>query len=585
MRENRIKNWEDNPDLDCLLFFALRARELAFDFTLDTYKTPALNSFSICNEALFIISLIQRNDITDKAIIPILEELIWKLRSDYMVRKILNQDLNSYLNFGDNGNLSEIKTKLEILSNKLSLLKFADSIEKELINLIKENKEKNLIDELATNYIATLLNIGFSQSFIHSAINSFFFHNKKVKSVDVLEDFFLIFDSDYQEYTVVMKCDNLFNEIQKSSETFKCEIKKELEETITKYDKDKFLASIGSGQSFFIAKKIHALDSQSAKNIAHIRINKLSKLFVFYHHKQHPNWSEKALIINDTKEDSILLKEKVSPMSKGKDLKPEKAAIKLNKLIKGIKLEENSFSKYDKAIDLHGLSVESKNVENQLLQNWIALETLLVGYSQKSKIDQVIDNITPFLKYKYIENLIDELLRNVLLFDYKLVREELKKVPYGSTPLEKFIALLAMEEFKESRQNFYKALRRSPLLKNRLAKYNSLLSSSKKMKELLENHEQKVIWQLRRIYRTRNLIVHVGIVPEYTETLVENAHSYLDNVINTINELSIDHGSITSIDQAIMETRIQVTKQKNKILSNLDLPIDKDNFISIILNK
>lgn len=47
-----------------------------------------------------------------------------------------------------------------------------------------------------------------------------------------------------------------------------------------------------------------------------------------------------------------------------------------------------------------------------------------------------------------------------------------------------------------------------------------------------------VEWQIHRIYRTRNSIVHSGDSPEYTKYLVENAHDFFDQTLLFCLELS-----------------------------------------------
>ncbi len=54
-------------------------------------------------------------------------------------------------------------------------------------------------------------------------------------------------------------------------------------------------------------------------------------------------------------------------MTKGFDLKPQKAAIRLNEVLKNFGVSKDSFERIDKAIDLHGITVDNRNVENQLL--------------------------------------------------------------------------------------------------------------------------------------------------------------------------------------------------------------------------
>lgn len=67
---------------------------------------------------------------------------------------------------------------------------------------------------------------------------------------------------------------------------------------------------------------------------------------------------------------------------------------------------------------------------------------------------------------------------------------------------------------------------------------------------MLELHEKKVAWQIRRIYRTRNLIVHSGRTPQYVQALIENGHDYLDQVILTFIQMSGSDYSVRTIEQA-----------------------------------
>lgn len=47
-------------------------------------------------------------------------------------------------------------------------------------------------------------------------------------------------------------------------------------------------------------------------------------------------------------------------------------------------------------------------------------------------------------------------------------------------------------------------------------------------------HQKKLSWHIRRLYRTRNLIVHDSGTMYDIETLVENCHSYVDEFLKQI---------------------------------------------------
>ena len=48
MRYRATNKWPDLSGMEGLLYFAQRAEELLFDYTLDSYKPTALNASSPC---------------------------------------------------------------------------------------------------------------------------------------------------------------------------------------------------------------------------------------------------------------------------------------------------------------------------------------------------------------------------------------------------------------------------------------------------------------------------------------------------------------------------------------------------------
>ena len=74
---------------------------------------------------------------------------------------------------------------------------------------------------------------------------------------------------------------------------------------------------------------------------------------------------------------------------------------------------------------------------------------------------------------------------------------------------------------------------------------------------------------MRRIYRTRNLAVNEGIIPHRAETLIENAHIYLDTFLNETFELSFNE-KIRTLEQGVKEGEIK-NKVSNDFLLNEDI--------------
>lgn len=579
-------NWNLTKDLECFLFLAQRLRELLFDYTIDTFKPPALNSISLCEEALDIINDIEDEIISKNSLEPIIKELYWKINKDLIFKKLLGDRLSQYISPTiDINELKKTKLNLELLLRKVSKQKYILTSQILLKELIVENKQKRKIDKLLSSYVSILIDSGFSQGYLYNTVNNFFFSNSiQIDSINQLDDFFNKLKIEPKTYDVVFKCSSIFKEIKNSTSVFNCKIL-EKPDLKTNEKKERFFYKKWKGL-FFYCEKIKALDSQSAKEIAEERMNKLSKLFVFFHHKKQPFWPNEAIIYShENTSEYVILKEATSYMKKANDLPPVKAAIKLNQVIQNFGLERNSFSKFDRAIDLHGLSIENQYVENQLLQNWIAFETLLVGYSKKSKIDQVLDSLIPFLKYNYINRLFDYLSKQFLHYQSKLFREIIKGVSEGDNATEKFSAFLILEKYKQTRLDTYAKLDEFPILKYRIFLFNKFFKTANGVLKYIETHEQKSEWQIKRMYRSRNLIVHAGQVPIYTPILVENSHTYLDLLLSNIIELSLDNRHIISIEQAIQEITLRCEYHNNILNRFSEQNLNEDNYLQILFSK
>ena len=75
MKYPNLNKWKYNPRLEGLLFFAQLVEELLFDYTIDVYKVPAMNSHGLSDELCQTISEVESGAIKLGAIKPIKEEL------------------------------------------------------------------------------------------------------------------------------------------------------------------------------------------------------------------------------------------------------------------------------------------------------------------------------------------------------------------------------------------------------------------------------------------------------------------------------------------------------------------------------
>jgi hypothetical protein len=92
---------------------------------------------------------------------------------------------------------------------------------------------------------------------------------------------------------------------------------------------------------------------------------------------------------------------------------------------------------------------------------------------------------------------------------------------------------------------------KSPLLKFRAHYYKELLNDSNKVRGALENHQKNLEWNLTRIYRIRNEIVHNAAIKEDIAVLTSHLRYYLTFIINGIIDFLINHPKDINNDDLI----------------------------------
>lgn len=552
MIKHNLMNWEYSEDLEGLLFFAQRMNEALFDFSPDKYKAPALYTTSSCLEVLRTIQEVKENDWPIKTLETVFEEFKYLYHNDDIAQQLVNADVKYYFMPITFEQIDEIKVKLELIFFKIRPIKYFELLKERLISVIREGREKSKIETYSLKLISLLQHIGYSQNYIYTSTNSFFFKEKRVNSVTVLNEYFSIFDMQEREYEVYLRISSLFNSLKDACkifniETFKADEIQSFKQIKKRSDKECLIK----------ITKIKALDPYSARRIANNTLQKMGDLFTFFHHKKRLIWSENVIVKDIQANTELRCIEKASPMKKGVDYYPQKAAKRLEEMLMTLSLQNESFFRINRGIDFHGTSLENKVPENQLIQNWIALETLIVTDNSDSKINLILKGLLPILNYHYIKRIFSDLVTDIERLENENINLIINKIPEGESSLDKVVALCTIKTNLDIAKELLAACPDFPLLKFRIFSLNKSFSSFEGIISFLDDHRKRVEWHIRRIYRTRNLIVHSGQVPDIIESLVESSHSYLDSFINIMMDLSSKEKQIRTINQGIKEIQIR----------------------------
>jgi len=591
-RLNLDKYSEPLKENTTLIFFIQRLNELLFDYTLDTFKPRALNTVLLCEELLNIIQEVEKKIIDKKNVEHIFEELKWSFKSDPIAKEIVGDRRKDYLDSVDTSDLPKLKLTINLLKNKLGDFNYLEESKKTIFNLIEsKSPEKRKIEKITSSLVTGLIDLGYNKSFLHKKFNEYFIRFEGVRNnLEFINEFFKCFDYQNENYTVVIKAQKFFETFKDSCQTFRLNIKHDLSEDInleslSSHCKE-FIDRKRHNQVFIIAKNIIELDEESARLTVLSRIEKISNLFVFFHHKQNPSWNNTGLIakINDENEieNSVLVSSSTPVLHKTLDLTPSKASIELKNVLKKFGLESSSFKRFDTAIDLHASAVKNTDIQNQLLNLWIAIETLITPDKTKSKIENYSEIISNFLIYDYADRIF-RYVSKAIIRESSGLKTILTDNITGEISLYKKVAILIISpEYEELREEVYEKLDNNPLLVYRIKRLNKEFVKGKNIKKYIETHQFKTKLQLLRVYRTRNLIVHSGRIPSFTENLTENLHNYVDTFLKKLIDFSLDNKRINSIEQACLEMDLLVTNYLKNIEKHKDTNLSEENIDSIL---
>lgn len=276
----------------------------------------------------------------------------------------------------------------------------------------------------------------------------------------------------------------------------------------------------------------------------------------------------------------------IAPMKRGPDLKPPQAAAQLRTMLTSLDLSSSSIPTFGSVIDLHRMALESDVFENQLLNLWTAFETFVPTRKEKSRIQAITASIVPFLKLNYVHILLKDLARDLINWDNQTVSDIINKIPYARnyTLVEKVASVIVLPEHRHLRDELFEHLDRFILLRNRCHMLADSLKDSKSIRKLIRNHGLKVSWQVHRIYRTRNMIVHKSSMPPYTSILIENAHTYLDTLLSQLMELASDKHEEITIAQAIELVSMKMSHYEQYLADNNE-ECSATNFKHLLFNE
>lgn len=588
MKFRNLKKWDAPEQCTGLVYFSQLLEEMLFDFSLDTYKPSVMHTGLLCIEALEVVKEIDQGNIKGPNILHVNAEFCANFEKDRVAQALVPLSASSFFPTLKNpkSSLKSIETVLSFLAVHLSILKYKAKNEELLQEEIMGRQSFSEIRRLTRSYITSLIAAGFDQRHIRDVCTSFFCTGKnRITDSSAIESFLSLFPTKNLEFNVIFRVAPIFEHLADALSPLGLAISRTPPNGIDLARYPKF-GSASDQQVFASINKIEAKDMHSARNAAEYRLKLSATLLTIFHHKENPDWRLDCIVQSVASNESFQISSPINAMHKCADLLKSVAGTRLKALLSDFSLEKNSFAKFMRSTQLHSMALSSNAYENQILNLWISLESLIPSETKNediSNIEHIIDSVLPFLNLNYIERLINNLVKDLLRWNRDIAKEILKEVE-GKKLTHKLMRLMISDLHAERRAKLITEFGNFHLLRDRFEYLSRVLTEPSNVVSALDAHSIRLGWQIRRIYRTRNIIVHSGRTPAYTKSLIEHAHDYLDAILMLFVKLASNPRSISSVSQGFkyMELRYD-SYYKN--LKQKNIKFNEENIESLLITK
>ncbi|MCH8615482.1 hypothetical protein LZ016_05125 [Sphingomonas sp. SM33] len=541
LRDTAKFNGLDNKE--GLLFFAQRFEEATFDYSLDSHRAPAVNIPSLVYEAFSQVGRLMREEpgVSEASIEPIISELCKRLsaRSAYKSMFVPERDILSKLRTSD---MAELQRNLSVLRDEISQRTYINEVMKQLISAVNEGK-KGIIERLVLELVSSLENMGVSRKHLYLSVVKFFFENvEDVLDDHSLQDFFKEVYPHHHKFEVCFSADRVVTDISQSSlSMLGLKVSTKLPKPFATNAEAKDFMGETLGSRYLLVSDVPAYDPYSAIQTAEAKVGIIQNLFRVYHHKRHFSLGPKVVLEQGccANEIKCVFRDQ-SRIHSSTDDRPQKAAKRLDTLLQKSALPRGvDRTRFESISEFHSMSLEAESPQNQLLNLWISLETLAPSRAGKSKVDDVIAAVTPCIGLAYVRRLFERASYDLLRWNRREVTRALQN--FGgkdSSITQRVLLLLTHSSSEPALAQLFDKMGDFELLRYRCFTLRSEFRDQKAALEKINAHQERVVWQLRRIYRARNLVVHQGTSPAWLRSVIETAHEYFDQALESANDFS-----------------------------------------------
>ncbi len=589
---NKIpENWVYSKDLEMLFLFYQITDELLSETTPDTYALPLHNARTIVKEISETYYYLKKYNCIESYYInyipPIIDELFQKIEEDYLLKKILNNRLESIIT-----GFREAKENHVLLERWINVFvqacsgeEYRSLYQKEIIDLVVQTSDKDKLMYCARNYYIALIDAGYSREYIYTASKKFF-NNKalKITSKDQVAEFLGKFDCEEKkhEFLVLMDMDNIdyldsiSSKIVFSHDLRKIDLTEERKNLSKDYvvadlfkEYDKRVSGCKSYQKIAVVS-FTDVDLDPYKSATKF-LDYISFLQTFKRYFIHHNYIKQVYSFLLKKNDGSYVKLEIPHKIKKRPYIDQSIIdSRIKNILTAKALGKEAFSSLAKALQMHAESFDSKNTITLFRSLWTSLETLFLNPNSNSTSDSAMSGVLSIIQKTYI--------LKILRGTYSQLMNAIDSNDLKGLGIKDFISFVeyfsSYQKDSFEMKKLYGYLSENPLLRSRIYKLRKQFNDGEHIGRCIDNHQKCIDWQLKRLYRIRNIATHLGQELNGSEVAINHLHNYFDFAVNYMLCKSENADYIISVPSLVFESKNDVRIHRELLKNNQILSLD-----------
>lgn len=558
MKYSTPKTKESTFENDGILYFGQRLEEMLFDYSIDLFRMPLLNTHGLSHEYCKIAKKVRQNEVKEYQLTQIYQELIDSLTHDIVLKDCWGQqNIDRIVKSFGSSSKEELLNTILYIDATFNNGTYYSWCEQTLKKYANQPKQKKKLESTIRCWIPELLSLGYSADYVYCELKRSFFSIKPV-SEETLNSFLALFNFESHKYSVYFSVSNVVV-------NFKDILEKRL--GVQFKDDGNFLHyKTDRKKTIIYFNKVKAPCPNTAAEIAYQRLDLFFSFYKFVGNKSRFSIQKKAMVLEkdgepmfvDSHEFSYSIIESIDFEDIGKTSDSILTGLLIN--------AESEYSLLRKSIELHNTALAVPDLKSGFLNLWASIEVLFQPIKEESKFESVLKNVIPILRKDYINSIVGNITAglkdNMSQKEYKEILDSVVEVGCEN---KKIFYLLFLPQYSDLRSKCFDALTNYPVLRSRISLVAEM-TTTKKLNIYIDKYTQRVAWHLYRMYRTRNAIIHSGEVPSDIKYLGEHLHSYVDSTLSEFLVKLSGDTAFKSVSNVITDVKF-ATNNMDSILS------------------